>query len=197
MVADILSTIRRSGASEVLLLPNGLLDRRNLAAVEKAARAFEQTVTLLPTVRLVSGIAALTVHDPNQPLATAAFTMSEAAGEMRTAVAHRAPRAGLIQGGAVAKGDVVVTAHGETVIIDEDPLCAVERTCKRFLEHGGEQVSILFDPDEFSPAGFGPGAGADPAALAEQFAGLEPALGVEVMAYPADELGAIAEIGVE
>lgn len=186
VVADILATIRRSGASEVLLLPNGLLDGRNLAAVEKAAGAFEQTVTLLPTVRLVSGIAALTVHDPAQPLATAAFTMSEAAGEMRTAVAHRAPRAGLIQGGAVAKGDVVVTSHGETVCIDEDALRAVEGTCARFLEHGGEQVTILYDPQE-------PGAEEANEVLGQ----LAERLGVEVMAYPADGLGAIAEIGVE
>ncbi|AQQ15134.1 DAK2 domain protein [Corynebacterium glaucum] len=182
VVAQILATIRRSEASEVILLPNGLLNNRNLAAVEKAAHAFEQTVTLLPTVRLVSGIAALTVHDPSQPLATAAFTMSEAAGEMRTAVAHRAPRAGLIQGGPVAKGDVVVTSHGETVLIADDPITAVERTCKRFLAHGGEQVAILFDPEQFDRA---------------ELDALEDTLGVAIMSYPADNLGAIAEIGVE
>ena len=81
VVAEILSAIRRLGASEVLLLPNGLLDRRNLAAVENAARAFEQTVTILPTVRLVSGIAALTVHDAQQPLATCLLYTSDAADE--------------------------------------------------------------------------------------------------------------------
>lgn len=182
VVSDILAAIRRSGASEVLLLPNGELDGRNLAAVEKAARAFEQTVTLVPTVRLVSGIAALTVHDPKQPLATAAFSMSEAASAMRTAVLHRAPRAGLIQGGPVAKGDIVVTSHGETVLIDDDPINAIERTCARFLEHGGEQVSVLYDPDEVTSI---------------SVAALEGALDVEVNAYPADGLGAVAEIGVE
>ena len=182
VVADILAAIRRSGASEVLLLPNGLLGGRELAAVEKAARAFEQEVTLLPTVRLVSGIAALSVHDPNQPLATAAFSMSEAAGEMRTAVAHRAPRAGLLQGGPVAKGDVVVTSHGETVFIAEDPLAAVEGVCRRFLEHGGEQATVFFDPAELS---------------AEDVDSLAQRLNVELFAYPADGLGAVAEIGVE
>ena len=139
VVAEILSAIRRMGASEVLLLPNGLLDRRNLAAVENAARAFEQTVTILPTVRLVSGIAALTVHDAQQPLATAAYSMSEAAGEMRTAVAQRE-----------SDGSVVVTAHGETVASDPDAVAAVSRTCRRMLEHGGEQVSVLFDPLEIN-----------------------------------------------
>lgn len=182
VVSEILTTIRRSGASEVILLPNGLLNQRGLGAVEKAARAFEQTVTILPTVRLVSGFAALSMHDPAQPLATAAFAMSEAAGGMRTAVAHRAPRAGLLQGGAVSKGDVVVSARGQTVLVAEDAAVAVERTCRRFLERGGEQVSILFDPQEVD---------------GEAFAAIGERLGVETLLYPADSLGALAEIGVE
>lgn len=182
VVSDILATVRSSGASEVLLLPNGLLSQRELGAVEKAVRAFEQTVTILPTVRLVSGIAALTLHDPDQPLATAAFAMSEAAGEMRTAVAHRAPRAGLLLGGAVAKGDVVVTTHGELVLVADDAVEAIETTCRRFLERGGEQISILFDPEEVTAR-----------ALDE----LGERLGVDTLTYPADGLGAIAEIGVE
>lgn len=182
VVAELLAAIRRAEASEVVLLPNGLLDQRQLAAVEKAARAFEQSVTLLPTVRLVSGLAALSVHDPNQPLATAAFAMAEAASEMRTAVCHRAPRAGLIQGGAVAKGDVVVTARGELVLIADEALEAITSTCHRLLSHGGEQVTIFFDPDEVAE---------------ESLFNLASVVGVEVFAFPADKLGAIAEIGVE
>lgn len=182
VVSDVLAAIKRSASSEVIVLPNGLLSSANLAAAEKAARALEQTITMLPTVRLVSGIAALAVHDPQQPLATAAFTMSEAAGEMRTAVAHRAQRGALTQSGAVARGDVVVSARGETVLIAEDPQDAVKAACTRLLEHGGEQVTILFDPTELS--------GTDLEPLAAE-------LGVDVMVYPADALGALAEIGVE
>lgn len=182
VISDMLSVIRRSGSNEIIVLPNGLLSNRNLAAVEKATRALEQTITLLPTVRLVSGIAALSVHDPNQPLATAAFSMSEAAGEMRTAVAHRAKKGALTLSGAVAKGDVVVTARGETLLIAEDPLDAVKRACKRLLEHGGEQVTVLFDPAELSE---------------EELRTLNTELGVQVMVYPADGLQACAEIGVE
>lgn len=182
IVARILAAIRRSEANEVMLLPNGLLSQHNLVAVERATRAFEQSIILLPTVRLVSGIAALTVYDEQQPLATAAFTMSEAAGEMRTAVLHRAPKAGLLQGGAVAKGDIVVSAHGETILIADNPVEAVEKTCKRLLEHSGEQVSVLFDPKQVQ---------------GELLESLTETIGVSVMTYPADGLGAVAEIGVE
>lgn len=182
VAAAMLDAITRSGSDEVIVLPNGQLSNAELAAVEHAARAVEQSITILPTVRLVSGIAALSVHDPAQPLATAAFTMSEAAGEMRTALAFRAEKGALTQGGAVAKGDVVVTARGETLLIADEPMDAVVRACRRLLEHGGEQVSILFDPGELD---------------AEALEALAGTLGVDVMVYPADGLQACAEIGVE
>lgn len=182
VAADMLDAITRSGSNEVIVLPNGQLSNSELAAVENAARAVEQSITILPTVRLVSGIAALSVHDPAQPLATAAFTMSEAAGEMRTALAFRAEKGALTVGGAVAKGDVVVTSRGEHMLIADEPMDAVERACRRLLEHGGEQVSILFDPNELR------------ADALEELAGK---LGVDVMVYPADGLQACAEIGVE
>lgn len=177
-----LNAITHSGSEEVIVLPNGQLSNSELAEVEHAARAVEQTITILPTVRLISGIAALSVHDPAQPLATAAFTMSEAAGEMRTALAVRAEKGALTVSGAVAKGDVVVTTRGEHMLIADEPLEAVERACRRLLEHGGEQVSILFDPDELH---------------AEALERLGQSLGVDVMVYPADGLQACAEIGVE
>lgn len=177
-----LNAITRSGSEEVIVLPNGQLSNDELAEVEHAARAVEQTITILPTVRLISGIAALSVHDPAQPLATAAFTMSEAAGEMRTALAVRAEKGALTVSGAVAKGDVVVTSRGEHLLIADEPLEAVERACRRLLENGGEQISILFDPDELD---------------AEALERLGQSLGVDVMVYPADGLQACAEIGVE
>ena len=182
VAADMLDAITRSGSNEVIVLPNGQLSSSELAAVENAARAVEQSITILPTVRLVSGIAALSVHDPAQPLATAAFTMSEAAGEMRTALAFRAEKGALTLGGAVAKGDVVVTSRGEHLLIADEPMEAVESACRRLLEHGGEQVSVLFDPSELR------------ADALEELAGK---LGVDVMVYPADGLQACAEIGVE
>jgi len=182
VAADMLDAITRSGSNEVIVLPNGQLSNSELAEVENAARAVEQSITILPTVRLVSGIAALSVHDPAQPLATAAFAMSEAAGEMRTALAFRAEKGALTLGGAVARGDVVVPPRGEHMLIADEPMEAVERACRRLLEHGGEQVSILFDPNELR------------ADALEELAGK---LGVDVMVYPADGLQACAEIGVE
>lgn len=177
-VGEILGRIRASGADEIILLPNGLLNRRQLAAVDKATHAFDQSITLLPTSRLVSGLAALTVHDSEQPLATSAYAMSEAASAMRTAVAVRAERAALTSAGACAKGDLLVEAHGQILQIAETIDGAVLGAAKHLLGAGGEQISVITDAD------------LDPEALSE-------ALHVDVMVYPGEGLGVTAEIGVE
>ncbi|WIM68725.1 DAK2 domain-containing protein [Corynebacterium breve] len=182
IVAEILSTIRASGAQEIVLLPNGMLDNRSLIAVEKATAAFEQQITLLPTVRLVSGIAALAVHDPSQPLATASYTMSEAAGEMRLAVVTEASRAVLTKSGPASKGDIVAHAHGEVIAVGDSLAETIASCCRRLLEPGGEMVTLLVR-SEFVDS-----------IVQEELA---QTLDVEVVVYPADALDVLAEIGVE
>ncbi|MHA2788831.1 DAK2 domain-containing protein [Corynebacterium sp. S7] len=182
VVGEILGLIRESEAQEIVLLPNGLLDNRALVAIEKAAAAFEQQIMLLPTVRLVSGIAALAMHDPQQPLATASYTMSEAAGEMRIAVVTEAERAALTQAGPCSRGDLIAHSHGDIVAIGDTVSDATLLCCKRLLESGGELVTLLVHPD-----------------YVDQFEQetLREKLGVDVVFYPADGLNVCAEIGVE
>lgn len=153
VVSDILGEVRSSSAEELILLPNGLLDHRQLVAVERSTHAFEQTLTIVPTGRLVTGIAALSVHDPDAPIGVAAYTMTEAASGMRTAI--------------VTPEDVTDTVE-----------YATEARCRELLAAGGEHVILLtgttVDVDK-----------------------LDAALDVDVMAFPADGLGHLVEIGVE
>lgn len=186
-VSEIVAEIRRSGAEEVILLPNGLLSRRELVSVEKAGHAFEQTMTLVPTGRLVSGIAALAVHDPEAPLGVAAYAMAEAAGAMRTATLNRATKAALTQAGPCARGDVIATSRGEILLVAEDVAEAVAGTCRRLLEGGGEQVTLLADRDVMARL--------TPEGVREQIGRL--AHDVQVIIYPAEGMEQLAEIGVE
>lgn len=180
-VSAVLSLIRSSGAKEVVLLPNGLLDRRQLAAVDNATRAFEQSITLLPTSRLVSGIAAVAMHDGDQPLATATYAMSEAAHAMRTATCHRAEKAALTPAGPCARGDLLVVSVGEIIAVADTVAGAVERAGQRLLDAGGEQISVI-------------------SAETLDAADLSARLGVDVMVFDGEGLaatGVVAEIGVE
>lgn len=118
VVSAILAQVRHSGAQELILLPNGLLEHRQLVSVERATHAFEQSITIVPTGRLVTGIAALSVHDAQAPLGVAAYTMSEAAAGMRTST--------------------VTAADVDTTVED-----AVEAACRTLLAEGGEHVILL------------------------------------------------------
>ena len=149
IVSEILGRVRSSRAQELILLPNGLLTRRQLVSVEKATHAFEQTLTIVPTGRLVSGIAALSVHDAEAPIGVAAYTMTEAAAAMRTAVVESVPV--------------------QQTVADR---------CRELLAEGGEHVILLT------------GTEVDVDRLTGE-------LGVDVLAFPADGLGHLVEIGVE
>lgn len=152
VVSEILAQVRSSRAQELILLPNGLLDRRQLVSVERATHAFEQTFTIVPTGRLVTGIAALSVHDADAPIGVAAYTMTEAAAAMRTDI-------------------IPATLNGSV----ED---AVTGVCRGLLAAGGEQVILLT------------GTEVDVDKLTHD-------LDVDVLAFPADGLGHLVEIGVE
>lgn len=154
VVSRILSQVRSSRAQELILLPNGLLDRRQLVSVERATHAFEQTFIIVPTGRLITGIAALSVHDADAPIGVAAYTMTEAAASMRT--------------------DIIPTTLNGSV---ED---AVSGVCRDMLATGGEHVILLT----------GTGTEVDVEKLTTD-------LGVDVLAFPADGLGHLVEIGVE
>lgn len=179
-VLAIARAVRSSGADEVILLPNGLLSRRELISVERAGHAFEQDITLLPTARLVSGIAALAVHDPADPVGVATYVMQEAASAMRTAVVVRAESARLTPAGPCARDDLLVYVGDQIVAVAEEIDQAILQVCRDLLATGGEQVTMLL----------GSGVEVDELELAD-------ALGVEVTAYPAENIVELVEIGVE
>ncbi|MCK2200549.1 DAK2 domain-containing protein [Corynebacterium callunae] len=186
IVAKIVSSARKSGADEVILLPNGLLSKRELVSIERSSHAFEQNVIILPTSTLVSGIAAVAVHDPAQPIAVDSYAMAEAAGAMRTAVVRAATSAALTQAGACSKGDLLTFIGPEIVQVSEELNEALARTALRLLDGGGEQITLLilkerqheFDEDIFRR-------------------GLGTHTGVEITVYPASGMENLVEIGVE
>ncbi|MCK7637817.1 DAK2 domain-containing protein [Corynebacterium pygosceleis] len=192
-VSKILAELRTHGIGEVILLPNGLLSRREMVSAELAAHAAERTMTILPTARLVSGIAALAVHDPDQPVAVDSYAMAEAAGSMRTAVLQRAEKAALTLAGPCSRGDVLVTSGTGVLLVADDLQTALEQTCTRLLGRGGELVTLLLTDEAASEI--------DLARFTDHLPGatgsIEGGADVEVMVYPAEGLAHLAEIGVE
>lgn len=174
IVSRIVATVRSAGVDEVILLPNGLLAYGELVNAELASHAIDASMNILPTARLVSGIAALAVHDAAQPLAADTYAMAEAAGSMRTAELAR------------SGDDVVVTAGADIVLIAADIQSAVERAVTRLLHNGGELVTLLVTYEAEREL--------DVEKLRET---LEDRKNVEIMVYPAEGIDKLVEIGVE
>ncbi|MEZ2122115.1 DAK2 domain-containing protein [Corynebacterium sp. CCM 9203] len=188
IVSRILAELRMRGIGEVILLPNGLLTRREMVSAELSAHAAERTMTILPTARLVSGIAALAVHDPDQPVAVDSYAMAEAAGSMRTAVLQRAEKAALTVAGPCARGDILVTSGSGILFVADDLQAALEQTCIRLLGRGGELVTLLLTDTAAAEL--------DLARFTDHLDGVSNG-DIEVMVYPAEGLDHLAEVGVE
>ena len=170
VIEDVRREITASGAHEVIILPNGQLDPETVQEIETTADQASLEVTLLPTVRLVNGIAAVSVHDPRLPVSEAAALMSEAAEEMAVA-------------------DIVTTTNGVEVVTRDTLVAraatltdAVREAATTMLDGGGELVTILVAPQ-------------DVAAVDVEV--LEADLDAEVVVYPADGLGSTGQLGVE
>lgn len=186
VVQQIVSEARQSGAQEIILLPNGLLDKEELASAERLSLAFEQSITLLPTMNLVRGLAAIAMHDPSQPLAVDTYAMAEAAAAMRVAQIVYAKKARLTQAGPCSKDDFLAQSGEETIVVGEDIMATVIAACRRLLDSTGERVTLLVDADLISEI-----------TQEKVRAGMPPHRDVDVVVYPADNLRCLVEIGVE
>ncbi|MCQ9352913.1 DAK2 domain-containing protein [Corynebacterium sp. 153RC1] len=198
LVGEIAATIQHSQAKEVLLLPNGLLTKLELAAVVRASRGFQQNINIVLSGAVVRGLAALAVHDPTLPLAVDSYDMSEAVAGMRICEFTRAEKARLTPAGACAKHDVLATSGTNVLGVFDDLPTAIRETTKNMFAQGGERLTVLIHAT---------------AAQQERDAGtramlngdaLQHALeqdlakyGAEVAVYPAHNMANLAEIGVE
>ncbi|AKK02983.1 DAK2 domain-containing protein [Corynebacterium epidermidicanis] len=186
VVSDIIAAVRKAEAEEVILLPNGMLAYGELVNAELASHAVAASMNILPTARLVSGIAALAVHDPAQPLAADTYAMAEAAGSTRTALLQRTPRAMITQAGRADAGDIIASSGVEILYVSHDLQAALETTVLRLLQSGGELVTLLVTAE----------AAREISAQELRYAiGIDSA--VEVTVYPAEGIEHLIEIGVE
>lgn len=167
ITTELVAASHGSGAREVILLPNGLLQREELRSIEHITWLFRQRITIVPTATVLSGLAALSVHDVQQPLTMDVYAMSEASAGMRVAVLG-ASDAGASDGSptsdtATPEASVACTeASGADA--EQSPQGHTEHgdaltqrvasTIQRMLESGGEQVSVLHQPTaDMSAAG--------------------------------------------
>ena len=111
--ADLLAAIRRTGANEVVVLPND----RNVHAVAAAAadviRAEGVRVAVVPSRSSVQALAALAVRDGSRRFDDEVIAMAEVIGACRSAEVTIATREALTVAGRCRPGDVLALVEGE------------------------------------------------------------------------------------
>ncbi|WFE19215.1 DAK2 domain-containing protein [Solwaraspora sp. WMMD937] len=151
--AELLDAIRRTGAAEVVVLPNDPDTQAVAGLAAREAEAGGVTVAVVPTRSPVQALAALAVRDPRRRFDDDVIAMAEAAGACRYAEVCHAAREALTVAGRCRPGDVLALVEGEVLLIGTD----LAGTCRNLLDQllggGGELVTLIIG--EQAPTGLG------------------------------------------
>lgn len=145
--AEFLDAMEQSHATEIVLLPS---DRDTTAVAEIAAeegRRRGRRVAVIPTRSVVQTLAAVAMHDSDQPFDDDVVAMTRAAGATRYAAATIASRSALTTVGPCAEGDVLGLVDGDIAVIGTEVLSVCQEMLSGMLAIGGELVTLLFGSD--------------------------------------------------
>jgi uncharacterized protein len=141
--AEMLAAIERSGAGEVVVLPNA---RDGIPVAEAAAaeaRSAGVRVAVIPTRAQVQGIAAAAVHEPARTFDADVVAMTTAAGHTRHGAVTVAVREAVTSAGVCQPGDVLGVVEGDFVVIGDDVRAVAVGVVERMLAAGGELVTVV------------------------------------------------------
>ncbi|HSK25414.1 MAG TPA: DAK2 domain-containing protein [Jiangellales bacterium] len=141
--AEVLDAVRRSGATEIVVLPN---DRDGVPSAEAAAAeaaADGLRVAVIPTTVQIQGIAALAVHEPTRPFDADVVAMTSASAHVRHGAVTVASRAAVTSAGVCEPGDVLGVVEGDFAIIGSDLADVAVEVCRRILAAGGELLTVV------------------------------------------------------
>lgn len=145
--AEVLHAIRRTGAGEVILLPNDPSAEPDAQAAAAGARAEGRSARVVPTRSVMQGLAALAVHDDERPLAEDVLAMTATARSTRSGAVIIADHAALTSAGVCAEGQALGVIEGDVAVLGEDVLSAGREVLYRLLLGGGELVTLVVGAD--------------------------------------------------
>ena len=140
---ELLGAIERSGAPEIVLLPN---DSDSIGVAEAAAAAARQDglrVAVIPTRAQVQGLAAIAVHDPERSFDDAVVQLSAAAGQTRHGAVTIAVKDAWTMAGTCRIGDALGVVDGDFTLITDDLETAATGVVDRLLGGGGELMTVV------------------------------------------------------
>jgi DAK2 domain fusion protein YloV len=141
--AEVLAAIRRTGAREVVVLPNDAGSVASAEAAATAARAVGLRVAVVPTRASVQALAAMAVHEPQRRFDDDVVRMTAAAGHARHGGVTVAERDAVTMAGVCRAGDVLGIVDGDFAVVGVDLAATACVVLDRLLTGGGELVTLL------------------------------------------------------
>ena len=161
--ADLVAAVERTGASEVVLLPN---NSNVILSAEQAAQLADKPVEVVASDSLQAGLAAIVSFDPQRGALENAAEMREVLDAVATGEVTIASRDAQLNGLAVSKGAYLGLADGEAVAVGDDFDRVVSAVIERLLAEPRGILMLLRGQDAPDVAGV-------VAAIAERHPGVE------------------------
>lgn len=139
--ADLVAAVRRTGSSQVIVLPNN----RNIRAVAEQLNDIVDGVDIavIPTGSLIEGMSAMLAYRPDDSLAENVERMRPAAHAVRAGEVTQAVRATATTSGEVRVGDWIGVTPDGVVAIASTVTDAATALIGVLASDGGELVTIL------------------------------------------------------
>ncbi len=139
----LLHALIKTGAAQVMVLPNGYVAAEEIVAGCAVATDWGIDMVPVPTASMVQGLAALAVHDAERRLVDDGYTMARAAAGARHGSVRVAAEEALTWAGTCKPGDGLGIAGDEVVIVGDSVGAAGAGLIDLLLAAGGELVTVL------------------------------------------------------
>ena len=143
--AELLATVDRVNAEQVIILPN---NKNIIPVAEQVDALSERSVVVVPTVSMPEALAALVVYDPESDADENAAEMVEAIASVTTGEVTQAVRASRSDVGEIAEGDWIGITRGEGIAsVAPDVVGAALALLDRLLADGAELLTVITGAD--------------------------------------------------
>jgi dihydroxyacetone kinase-like predicted kinase len=143
--AELLETVARVNADQVIILPN---NKNIIPVAEQVDALSERSVVVVPTVSMPEALAALVVYDPESDAEDNAAEMVEAIASVTTGEVTQAVRASRSDVGEIAEGDWIGITRGEGIAsVAPDVVGAALALLDGLLAEGAELLTVITGAD--------------------------------------------------
>jgi dihydroxyacetone kinase-like predicted kinase len=138
--ADLVAAVERTGAAEVVLLPN---NSNVIMSAEQAAQLAGKPVQVVASDSIPAGLAAIVAFDPQRSAEENAAEMREVLESIATGEVTVASRDAQLNGLAVPKGSFLGLADGEAIAVGESFDDVASQVVERLLAEPRGMLTLL------------------------------------------------------